>query len=220
MKQTIFELNKNNYEKSDFIVSEANKIAYQIIENWPNDVWGVEPYDRTLILRGPPSSGKSFLVYIWSLMSGAKFIDITQKITNDELEQCENFILEDIDFIQDEKNILYNFNILNECKKYLLITCVNIPEIQLSDLSSRLKSTNSISITYPDDHLIKILIFKFFSDHFVKIPTPVVNYLLQYLPRRFDLLNQILSHINNYSLENKQKITIPLIKKIITEYKS
>ena len=29
MKQTIFELNKNNYEKSDFIVSEANKIAHQ-----------------------------------------------------------------------------------------------------------------------------------------------------------------------------------------------
>jgi chromosomal replication initiation ATPase DnaA len=217
MKQTIFELNKNNYEKSDFIVSEANKIAHQIIVNWPNDVWGVHPYERTLILRGPPSSGKSFLAYNWSLPAAAKFININEKLTGEELEAYENFIIEDIDYIQDEKTILHNFNILNERRKYLLMTCVNMPDIKLPDLCSRLKATNSIAISYPDDHLIKILIFKFFSDHFVRIPTPVINYLLQYLPRRFDLLNKILSRINNYSLENKQKITIPLIKKIIVE---
>lgn len=217
MKQTIFELNKNNYEKSDFIVSEANKIAHQIIENWPNDVWGVHPYERTLILRGPPSSGKSFLAYNWSLAAKAKFINIHEKLTSEELAGYENFIIEDIDYIQDEKTILHNFNILNEHKKYLLMTCVDLPDIQLPDLCSRIKATNSISISYPDDHLIKILIFKFFSDHFVRIPDQVITYLLQYLPRRFDLLNKILSRINNYSLENKQKITIPLIKKIIAE---
>lgn len=217
MKQTIFELNKNNYEKSDFIISDTNKIAHQIIENWPNDVWGVQPYEKTLILRGPPSSGKSFLAYNWSLAAKAKFVNISQKLTSEELEEHENFIIEDIDHIQDEEAVLHNFNILNERRKYLLMTCINMPEIKLPDLCSRIKATNSISISYPDDNLIKILIFKFFSDHFVRISPSVTNYLLQYLPRRFDLLNKILSRINNYSLENKQKITIPLIKKIIAE---
>lgn len=217
MKQTIFELNKNNYEKSDFIISDANKIAHQVIENWPNDVWGVNPYEKTLILKGPPSSGKSFLAYNWSLAAKAKFINISQKLTSEELEEYDNFIIEDIDYIQDEENILHNFNILNESRKYLLMTCISMPEVKLPDLCSRIKATNSISISYPDDHLIKILIFKFFSDHFVRISPSVTNYLLQYLPRRFDLLNTVLSRINNYSLENKQKITIPLIKKIITE---
>lgn len=212
MQQTVFPLTKKTYNKVDFIVSEANKTAFEMTEQWQN-LWGVEPYPRSLIVQGPKSSGKTFLAHIWQNNAHADFILKDQSIAASKLDEFNAFIIEDADLWQKEEALLHNFNIINEQSKHLLITCTEPISANLPDLNSRIRSLNKISIGQPDDHLIKILIFKFFSDNSIKIADNVINYLIQRIPRRFDLMLDYLERVNQYSLETQHKITIPLIKK-------
>lgn len=215
MNQSVFKLSNKQYNRSDFIKSKSNNTACEVIENWPNECWGVNPYIKSLILRGPLSSGKTFLAKNWAKVSGSKAVDINKAHDQEMINSYSGFIIEDIDHITNENHLLHYFNSINECGKYLLLTCSNIPKFVLPDLNSRIQSINIIDICYPDDDLLRILIFKFFSGCAVRVDNNVISYLLQHLPRRFDFIQKTLDKINKASLENQHKITIPFIKKIL-----
>ncbi|MGC0371925.1 MAG: hypothetical protein DGJ47_000626 [Rickettsiaceae bacterium] len=215
MQQITFPLTTNKYKKSDFIKSEANSQSFDSIDNWPDGQWGVPPYPKTLIVQGPKSSGKTFLAHNWVENSGAKFISLDPPFNGEVIHTNNAFIIENIDHVNDEYQLLHYFNMFNECDKYLLMTCTKLPDIKLPDLNSRLRATNIININCPDDKLIQMLIFKFFSTYSIKVKPDVISYLLNHLPRRFDAIIESLEVINQYALESKHKITIPLIKKAL-----
>ncbi|AFB20879.1 HdaA/DnaA family protein [Rickettsia canadensis] len=217
MQQYIFRFTTpNKYHPDEFIVSSSNNQAYNIIQNWPHR-FGVNPYKFTLLIKGPSSSGKTYLTKIWQNLSNAYIIkDI---FFNEEiLEKYNAFIIEDIENWQ-EPALLYIFNIINEKRKYLLLTSFDKSKnFALPDLSSRIKSVLSIVLNSPDDELIKVLIFKHFSISSVIISRQIIDFLLVNLPREHSKIIEILENINQIALTSKRKITTSLVKEVLNKY--
>ncbi|MDG1436392.1 MAG: DnaA/Hda family protein [Rickettsiaceae bacterium] len=216
MKQTAFFLSGSDaYDLNEYMVSSSNNEAYSTLNNWPNG-WGVRPYEKTLIIQGEKSSGKTFLAKKWAKQSGALFIKKTHELTESILEHHNAFIIEDFDGSWSEEKLLHHFNIIHESGKYLLITTTRIPDIKLPDLASRIKSCNKVSIGMPDDDLMKMLIFKLFSNYSIRVPNEVIEYLVKVLPREFPEIITSVNQLNMFALEHKRKITIPLIKQVLS----
>ena len=215
MSQFAFPFDVDPYNPSEFIQSNSNREAYNAVNNWPQSIWGVAPYPNALIIRGPESSGKTFLAKQWSIKTDAFFIELKSDLTEDILLRNKAFVIDGVDADIDEEKILHNFNAIHEHNKYLLITTNKIPEIRLPDLSSRMHALNIIDIDFPDDALIRILIFKLFSNYSIIINKEIINYLVKIMPRTFPEIIDSIYKINEYALRSKSKITIPLIKIVL-----
>ncbi len=212
MQQTAFSfVSSDAYDLGEFIESSSNALAYRAISDWPNS-WGVDPYPRSLIIQGPKASGKTFLSKKWSAKSGALFIKKMHEVTENILSHHEAFIIEDFDASWSEEKLLHMFNLIAENNKYLLITCEFIPKVKLPDLLSRIRSVNLIKIEQPDDEMMKMLIFKLFSNYSVVINNEVVSFLIKVLPREFPSVVESVKIINDFAMANKRKITVPLVK--------
>lgn len=211
-----FEINSKPSHHDEFIESASNKRAYNVVRNWLTN-WGVEPYPHTVIISGPPSSGKTCLANIWAKNSGALFIKKSHLLTENIINHHDGFIIEDINDGWGPELLLHHFNIINENKKYLLLTQSSPVTFILPDLVSRLKSVNNIAITQPDDELIRILIFKLFSSYSVIVGPEVISYMLKVIPREFGKIIYYTGLINELALTTKRKISIPLVKEVLDE---
>lgn len=212
MQQTVLSFKQEASDDfNNFIVSSSNSLAYKHINDWPED-FGLLPYSKTLIIRGPKSSGKSFLAKLWANKTEALFIKKNHELTNSILAHHQAFVIDGFDKNWNEEDILHYFNIIHENGKYLLITLTTMPEIKLADLTSRMNSVNKVDILMLDDDLMKILIFKKFSDFSIMVSDEVINYLVKILPREFPKILSSIEMLNQISLEQKRKITVPLVK--------
>ena len=57
-----------------------------------------------------------------------------------------------------------------------------------------------------------MLIFKLFSNFSVVVNKEVISYLINILPREFPEIINAVQKINDYAIEHKRKITVPLVK--------
>ena len=216
MQQIAFPLGSSDaYDSSEYIKSSSNSLVYKAISSWPTN-WGVEPYSKTLIIQGPKSSGKTFLAKKWAEQSGALFIKKIHALTENMLTDHQAFIIDGFDSTWDEEKVLHHFNTIHENGKYLLINSTRIPKIKLPDLASRIKSSNRIDIGMPDDELMQMLIFKLFSNYSIVISSEVINYLINSLPREFSKIITSVKDINEFALQHKRKITVPLVKQALS----
>ncbi|MCC8372354.1 MAG: hypothetical protein LN568_06495 [Rickettsia endosymbiont of Pseudomimeciton antennatum] len=208
-------LGNDRYILDNFITSPSNQVAYNSIKNW-SIAWGSKPYEFTVLLYGPPSSGKTYLSKIWQNLSNAFFIKKDSDILSAEhIMQYNAFIMEDIEFWH-ERKVLHCFNLISEYRKYLLMTTGSLANnFALQDLSSRINSVLRLEIKQPDDELMSKLIFKYFSDQSVKVSDCVIEYLLINLPRQFAQMIKLLGAITHYALVHKRAVTIPLIKHVL-----
>jgi chromosomal replication initiation ATPase DnaA len=219
MQQTAFSFDiKDNYNPNEFIKSDSNVLACNMIDSWQPGTsgWGVRPYPKALMLRGPNSSGKTLLARKWAEKSGALFLNSFHQLTEKLVSKHQAFIIDGFDSNWDEEQTLHFFNIIHEHDKYLLITTVKIPQIKLPDLRSRIAAINVVDINPPDDDLVKMLIFKIFSNYSVVVSQEVINYMLKVLPRSFPAIISSVQKINAYALEHKHKITVPLVKNALS----
>lgn len=201
----------DQYHLDDFIVSSSNIQAYDIIQKWPSS-WGYLPYPNSVLIQGPASSGKTYLTKIWQSRSIAYLLNKEQSLDKERLSDHHAFIMEDIE-TWEENQALHYFNWINTNNKSLLITTAdNINNFKLRDLSSRINSLTKIEITALDQELMKIFLFKLFSNHSIKYSSQVQDYLMTILPRNFDEIIKFVVNVNKFALANKRNLTIPLIK--------
>ena len=214
-QQITFPLSSNDaYNLDEYIESSSNRLAADSINNWRSN-WGVNPYPKTLIIEGAKSSGKTFLAKRWEMLSGALFLKNTYELTESILNHHKGFVIDGLNEAWDEEKLLHHFNTLNENKKYLLITVNGMPKIRLPDLSSRINASRKINLGIIDDNLMKILIFKIFSNNSVKVGDEVINYLIKTLPREFYRIINSVNKVNCFAITHKRKITLPLIKEVL-----
>lgn len=216
MKQTTFKFYVDKYNPQEFIVSNANKLAFDKVQSWPETQWGVLPYPKALILQAPVSAGKTFLARIWASKNNATFIKPQDQFDINRLDSNDCFVIEDIDKWSNDRILLHYFNLIHEAKKFLLLSYTNKPYFQLPDLHSRLSALRIINVDQPDDDIIELLIFKIFANNSVIIDQTIIKYLLKNLPRNFISIINATEMINKYAFENQHKITIPLIKKVLS----
>lgn len=216
MQQLTLPISSNIYHPDEFIVSSSNEVVYDAIKNWERN-WGVKPYEFTVLMYGAPASGKTFLTKIWQNSSNAKILENISDFDEIILSQNNAFIIENIEnYYNKQETLNHCFNLINECKKHLLFTTASLTNnFTLPDLISRINSILRVEITQLDDELMKILIFKHFSDNSMLISNKLLEFLLGNLPRQFSLVEQLLKKINNFALQHKKSVTIAMIKELL-----
>ena len=197
-------------------MSPPNEDAVAWIDRWP--VWP-NPY---LLLVGPKGSGKSHLAHVWASKSNAVFIqakDLGHLDINalNEISK-NNVILEALAAGVNEEVIFHLYNLIKEHKTSLLMTSrdnVSDWAVQLPDLVSRLGAIQIAKIQQPDDQLFAAILLKLFSDRQIQITPEIIQYLVTRLERSFNQALNIVKSLDDLSLTEKRRITIPLIKRVL-----
>ena len=207
-KQNIFNFDFKKVDNdSNFFVNSTNIDAYNGIIN--------KNYNK-LFLIGPNKSGKSTLGEIWcNKYKGIKYDNNFDNLINNK----QNILIDNIELEIDEEKLFYliNHSILNNL--HILITSsFKLSEInlKLSDLISRLKIFNYLTINQPDDEmLINILTKLFVEKQFIVNSQDIFQFILNNTDRSYFNMLEIVKKLDTLTIEKKRQLTIPLIKEIL-----
>ena len=217
LNQTLlkFEL-EQNFTYDDFFVSKCNYFAFSLIESWPK-------WEKNILnIYGEKFCGKSHLSEIFKRKNKAIIIkndDINNNFFN-KIRYYENIILDNLEFLSDEKTLYSIFNFVEQYNKYLIINSIdsiNSIEFTLPDLKSRLKNCIFAKIDKPDDDMIFALVLKHFADRQIKIEKKIIEYITKRIERSYGKIFDFIYKVDQFSLINKKPIDYKSIKKILGE---
>ena len=217
LNQALFKFEqKQNFAYDDFFVSKCNYFAFSLIETWPK-------WEKNILnIYGEKFSGKSHLSEIFKKKNKAIIIK-TEEINNEFFNKIrfhENIILDNIDYISDEKILYSLLNFVEQYNKYLIINSINAINsinFSLTDLKSRLKNCIYAKIDKPDDDMIFALILKHFSDRQIKIEKKIIEYITKRIERSYGKILDFIYKVDQFSLINKKPIDYKSIKIILEE---
>ncbi len=217
LNQTLLKFEqKQNFAYDDFFVSKCNYFAFSLIETWPK-------WEKNILnIYGEKYSGKSHLSEIFKKKNKAIIIK-TDEINNEFFNKIrfhENIILDNMNYISDEKILYSLINFAEQYNKYLIINSINpINSINFSlpDLKSRLKNCIFARIDQPDDDMIFALILKHFSDRQIKIEKKIIEYITKRIERSYGKILDFIYKVDQFSLINKKPIDYKSIKIILEE---
>jgi len=213
--QLIFDISlQAKYNPEDFMVSKSNSEAFDYISAWPN--W----LDMGVFLFGPKSCGKTHLSHVWAHESKAVFMKVEDLTKMDIAQAPLHIVVEDVQNLTSKSSeaLFHLYNYLYQKKGNLIVTS-DTPladlDLPLKDLRSRLSRLVSIQIKAPDESLMRLFIMKLFSDLQVVVSDNEINYLATHLNRDFKDVFHFIKILNDKSIAEKRKITIPFIKLVL-----
>jgi chromosomal replication initiation ATPase DnaA len=201
--------------RDDFLVTPSNAKAVGLVDLWPN--WP----SNTLILLGPPGSGKSHLAAVWHEMTGALIAvpgDIRENNVPKLLAEAALVIEDAPGDALDEPAFFHLLNLAREEKAYVLITALAPPvgwEIGLPDLLSRLKAAPTAQLGAPDDALLRGVLVKLFADRQIGVDEAVVSYLISRMPRELAVARNLVAEIDRRALEERAEVTRHFVAKVL-----
>ena len=212
MRQGIFDLRLDpHYGRDDFLVSDSNRAAFELIERWPD--WA----DRALVLYGPAGSGKTHLAHLWCARSGASLV------AGEALESPDRqpaAIAIDDAVRAPERTLLHLYNLSRERGGSMLLTVQAAPAaltIGLADLASRLRALPVVGIAEPDDALLHAVLVKHFADRQLRVAPEVFAYLLTRIERSFAAAAAVVARLDDLGLERGRAVTVNLARAVLAE---
>ncbi|EJF75868.1 hypothetical protein HWV54_00610 [Bartonella alsatica] len=207
------------FQLDDIVVTESNRMAFQLIDQWPNWILPIA------VLVGKEGSGKTHFSSVWAQKSHAL------SFHRNEIDQAvamaasgRPFLIEDIDAGEiSETGLFHLINSvkqanLDTCQATLLITARAVPSawnLKLSDLKSRLNSVMLVAINQPDDALLTAVAFKLFSDKQIIVHPDTVYYLVSRCERSLFSLRHVIDSVDQLALQRKSKITRSVISEVL-----
>jgi DnaA family protein len=112
---------------------------------------------------------------------------------------------------------LYN-NLMSSNKKLIAGSHITFSELpfSLKDLFSRLQSGVTFKLLSPDDADKKLILQMHASKYGLKLPENVSTFLLTHYSRDLITLLKLLDQLDNASLREKRKLTVPFVKEILS----
>ena len=77
---------------------------------------------------------------------------------------------------------------------------------------------NRPEIKKPNQNLLKKIMIKQFNDRQLSINIEVVEYILRRIRRSYKSVSDMVELIDKFSLEEKSPLTIPLVKKALSNF--
>ena len=174
------------FETENFLISASNDVAYALVETWPK-----QP-GQSLMLVGPSGSGKSHLGAIWAKRSQALVVQANH-LGSADLQALANrsaLLIEDLHALGNDiaaETALFHLINLSKPQKTTLLFTSRLPaaglQLQIPDLSSRLREATLAEIGLPDEALIHDVIVKLFIDRQLVVDTGVVQYISLHVER-------------------------------------
>jgi chromosomal replication initiation ATPase DnaA len=202
------------YGRDEFIVGPSNDAALKVVEKWPD---GSSPL---AVLGGPPGSGKTHLVHIWAMRTGADILS-ADDLSPEDPPQTRMLAVENLRPGSIPEAAL--FHLINSAKERngsLLLTSRSVAEdwrIALPDLRSRLRMATPIWIGAPDDDLLRKVLVKLFADRQLIVEKPVIDYLLLRMERSLAAAVSLVEALDRAALAAGRSITRPMAAQILAE---
>ena len=215
-----FSIDKKSSIKKFFIPKGSEALINELSNKNGDDIF----------LRGYQGSGKTYLLQaacndLNNLKFATSYIPLNEAIKLDTtlldgLESLDLVCIDDIDKISSNKDWeVACFNLINRCNESgcrLIFSCKEGIDKFFPDLLSRLKKMTSFSIQpIQDSQLLDALRFISFN---LKIPIEEreINYILNFYKRDLPSAIDLIKRIDEYSMGSKRRITIPLIKELLS----
>jgi len=195
----------------DFLVSDCNLAAVRLIDAWPDWQGPVQ------LLIGPAASGKTHLVRVWQVRSGAVALDPAHLgiALLDRLVSGSTIVVEDADRAgYDEKTLFHLLNLAREKHFFVLLTARVGPnrwDTQLPDLSSRLNAVRVTEIGVPDEALLRTVMVKHFADRQLDIDPKVLEFLALRIDRSLEAAAAAVDAVDRAALASGRKISRQLV---------
>ena len=174
-----------SFARDDFLVGASNDAALATIERWPD--WA----DRVLALVGPEGAGKSHLAAIWAEQRG-RAPRLRARARRDRSARLRSRPARWWSRMRprtlDERALFHLLNLVREEDGYLLLTARTAPAtwgVALPDLASRLRAIPVVTVSAPDDALLRAVMVKLFADRQLAVDENLIAYLATRIERSF-----------------------------------
>ena len=187
----------------------------------------VDKTSAEIYVYGAPGLGKTHLLQGAALRAlsnqqSAMYIDCHNSLPGHVLESIEqlNWIsIDNIDAINDNQQDLF-FDLYNRAKQArvtMLISGTDLPSELgvMKDLKTRLGLATVFQLEELDDKLTMLVLNNQMSDRNLSIDSKVYEYLFKHFSRDVKVLLTAMDDLDKSSLQAKQGITIPFVKKIL-----
>ncbi|MCW3849181.1 chromosomal replication initiator DnaA [Sphingomonas sp. LB-2] len=170
--------------ETEFIVSDSNARAVQMLERWAT--WPV----MAGLLMGPRKSGRSLLARIFAAKSEGTMIDDAERVP--------------------EADIFHAWNRAQAEHKPLLIVTEALWSVKLPDLRSRLAATPVLTIGPPDDALVALLLARYFERRLLIARPDLIAWLAKRVERSHLALVRVADALEIDALERRSpRLSIP-----------
>ena len=196
------------YARDGFLISESNEAAWRAAQGW---LRSAEP---SLIICGPPGSGKTHLAHI---LAGDDGVFAPPSYADVSLGAAPLIVFDDLP-APDPKEFLHLIEELADSGKRTLLAGAGHPSewaLGLKDLRTRLEAMPRAILGEPDEPLIRAVIAKGFADRQLVVPPSVIDYAVPRMPRRFEAAHAFVATADQASLTEKRKISVQFAQKIL-----
>jgi chromosomal replication initiation ATPase DnaA len=198
---------EQSFAREDFLSGPSNAVALALVERWPD--WPA----RAVALVGPEGSGKSHLAEIWAAEAGARHVS-GSSLEEESLPAAlatgavviENLSADGID----ERALFHLLNLAREEGAYALLTMRTPPagwNLVIRDLASRLRALPVITLSAPDDVLLRALLVKLFADRQIAVEESLITYLITHIERSCAAVRAAVEELDREALRQKRPIT-------------
>jgi chromosomal replication initiation ATPase DnaA len=191
----------------DFLVSRSNAAAADMMDRWP--AWA----PPAVIIVAPARAGKTHLANVWRLRSGASRIaacDLREEDVSAALAQGA-VLLEDLHAGIGAERVL--FHLLNQSRVHklsMLLTSRHPPgelQIGLPDLASRLRALPLVTISPPDDALLRAVLVKQFADRQLVVEPHVISYIALRMEQSMAAAAAVVAELDRLAMASHRKVT-------------
>jgi chromosomal replication initiation ATPase DnaA len=197
----------------DFLISGSNQAAADIVDRWPD--W---PH-RSVVVVAPPGAGKTHLANVWRLKSGAAAFAASALSEPDVARATGALLIEDLHAgIGDQRALFHLLNLVREHKLSMLLTSRLAPgdlDVALPDLRSRLRALPLVTISPPDEVLLKAVLVKQFADRQLNVEPHVINYIALHMEQSMEAAAAIVADIDKQAMAAHRKVTRALAGEVL-----
>lgn len=198
---------QESFAREDFIVGPSNSAALALIECWPD--WP----DDIVALIGPEGAGKSHLASIWAEKTGARRLS-GHALADADLPAAfatGALVVEDIAPSRvDEVALFHLLNLARQEKADLLLIARTAPgswPVALPDLISRLRALPVVSVSPPDDFLLRALLVKHASDRQIDLDEALLSFLTHRVERSFTGARTALARLDREAMRQHRPVS-------------
>jgi len=204
-----------SFAREDFLSGVSNAAALALIECWPQ--WP----NRSVVLAGPEGSGKSHLAAIWSDAAGARLV-AARALEGAKVPATlatGALVIEDVAAgAFDERALFHVLNLAREQEAFVLLTARMPPahwKVAIRDLESRLKVLPVVSLTPPDDALLRAVLVKLFADRQISVEQTLISYVATRIERSFAAARAVVAMLDVEAMRRKRALTRALAAEIM-----
>lgn len=196
-----------------FVIGESNERAVRTMEAW---VASPEPF---LAICGPESSGKTHLALILTDMMKAHYHRAPASDDGDALRATEaDAVIDGADRAASPSVLLAAMEGAAAARRRLVLVGRGDPADWaggLKDLETRLNAASRITLSEPDEGLLRAVMAKLFRDRQLRASEAIADCAAHRIPKTFAAAQKFVAALDAVSIETGQPIGLKLAREIV-----